>query len=148
MDSKPYNPTYGKGRDSTPHGRLFHAVFSQPPNARDLLCTILPDDLVRALDWDTLEVQPDSFLDDELHAYYADLLFTIRYQGRAAFLYLVLEHHRTSGALMPLRLMGAMTEIWLEHMGDDSDDAEVPIVIPVVIRTSARNAPETSTDIN
>ncbi|MFM7516001.1 MAG: Rpn family recombination-promoting nuclease/putative transposase [Pirellula sp.] len=46
--------------------------------ARDLIQTHLPSDLVSALDLDSLELQKDSFIDEELRESYSDLLYSVQ----------------------------------------------------------------------
>lgn len=123
-------------------------MFSKPDVASKLLCTLLPEDMIQHLDWDTLEVQSETFLDEALRAYYADMLFTIRYDGRRALIYLLYEHHFPPDPLMPFRLVRTMTDVCLAHTGDSSPAAQLPIIIPVVLRASDDNTPETSPELS
>lgn len=127
---------------------LFQVIFSKPHVASKLLCTLLPEDMIQHLDWDSLEVQPDSFLDEALHAYYADMLFTIRYDGRPAIIYLLYEHHSPPDPLLPFRLVRSMADAWLANASDSSPTAQLPVIIPVVMRASDDNTPETSPELS
>ncbi|MFZ4082145.1 MAG: Rpn family recombination-promoting nuclease/putative transposase [Pirellula sp.] len=68
----------GRLSTSTPHNNLFHYALSHAHAARDLIQTHLPADLVAALDLDSLVLQKDSFIDEELRDSYSDLLYSVQ----------------------------------------------------------------------
>ena len=63
----------------TPHNNLFHYALLHAQAARDLMQTHLPVDLVAALDLDSLELQKDTFVDEELRESYSDLLYSVQF---------------------------------------------------------------------
>lgn len=69
---------------STLLGALFEHTFSQPQRAIELFRSVLPPALVRCIDFDTLEMEPVSFIGDALRADYTDLLFRVRLDGDGA----------------------------------------------------------------
>ena len=72
----------------TPHNNLFQYALSHARAARDLIQTHLPADLVAALDLDSLELQKDSFIDDELLAtdpFLQSILGLLKYSRRKDF---------------------------------------------------------------
>ena len=75
---------------STPHDALVKATFSQVHYAADEFRTALPSAIVERLDLDQLQLCSGSFVDDELRAQYADLLYAVPLDGRQAFVYLLL----------------------------------------------------------
>ena len=48
---------------TNPHDRFFKETFSHPEIVHDFLRNYLPPEVVAALNLDTLEAQPDSFVD-------------------------------------------------------------------------------------
>ncbi len=81
----------------TPHNNFFQYAFSHPAASRNLIELHLPADLVQILDLDSLELQKDSFVDDELRDSYSDMLYSIRLLGQdgepiEGQVYLLLEH--------------------------------------------------------
>ncbi len=72
----------------TPHNNLFQYALSHARAARDLIQKHLPADLVAALDLDSLELQKDSFIDDELLAtdpFLQSILGLLKYSRRKDF---------------------------------------------------------------
>ena len=58
-----------------PHDRLFRKVFSEPAEAAGLLRAHVPQWLADTLDWSSLTLMPDSYVDDDLQASESDLLY-------------------------------------------------------------------------
>lgn len=85
-----------------PHDRLVKAVFSQERQAAALLRAFLPPTISQRLDFSTLQLVADSFVDEELSEPFTDLLFTVRMEGSAALLYVLCEHQSTEP---PLRIV-------------------------------------------
>ena len=121
---------------STPHDALVKATFSQVQYAADEFRTALPSAIVERLDLDQLQLCSGSFVDDELRAQYADLLYAVPLDGRQAFLYLLLEHQSTSDALMPFRLWRYMGQIWHRYLKDHPDATKLPVIIPLLLHHS------------
>jgi predicted transposase/invertase (TIGR01784 family) len=63
---------------SNPHDRYFKETFSRPEIVRDFLSNYLPPVVAESLDLNTLELQPDSFIDQDLEIHFSDLLFQVR----------------------------------------------------------------------
>jgi hypothetical protein len=94
----------------TPHNNFFHYALSHVEAARDLIQTHLPADLVQVLDLESLELQKDSFVDDELRDSYSDLLYSVKladHEGRPAEgqVYLLLEHKSQSDPMTCFQLL-------------------------------------------
>ena len=51
---------------ANPHDRFFREVFSRLEWSRDFIRTRLPATIVESLALETLELRPNSFLDEEL----------------------------------------------------------------------------------
>ena len=92
-----------------PHDRLFRKVFSEPAEAAGLLRAYVPAWLAGTLDWSSLTLMPDSYVDDELQASESDLLYAVEQRPDAAApgearrslrLYLLFEHQSRPDRLM------------------------------------------------
>lgn len=94
---------------------FFKAVFSQPEHATAFFQSHLPATIVEKIDWSSLVVLPSSFVRTSLQQVHSDLLFSVLAGGRETLLYLLFEHQSTPDPGMPLRLLGYMTEIFLQH---------------------------------
>lgn len=123
-------------RSPSPHAALFEEVFSQPEHAASELQLVLPRDLVSRLDWASLELQPGSFRDADLVAGHVDLLFSVRCEGRPAFVYVLFEHQSTTDVLMPFRLLRYMVRIWERFRRDNPAAERFPPIVPVVLHHS------------
>lgn len=98
---------------SNPHDRYFREVFSDPAVAQDLLRNYLPPQIVAALDLQTLELQQDSFVDEELRQHFSDMLYTVqRKGGGVALVYLLFEHKSHAERLTSFQLLRYLVRIW------------------------------------
>ena len=103
---------------STPHNALVHRVFGNPDNAASELRLVLPAEASALIDWTTLKLCPGSFVDPQLVERHTDLLFTVRYAGRDAQLYVLFEHQSTPDRFMPFRLLRYIIRIWEAFLRD------------------------------
>lgn len=122
----------------TPHDALFKHAFSDVEHAAGVLRSALPTSLAARLDFATLKKEPGSFVDDTLSSSHTDLLFSIQLDGRAALLYLLLEHQSKVHALMPFRLLVYETRIWTDWLSRNPKARRLPVIVPLVVHHSAR----------
>ena len=126
----------------SPHDSFFKEIFKNPEAAGDLFRAFLPEGIVAALKWETLKLEPGSYIDESLVASHSDLLFSCDLKGKRAFVYFLFEHQSTVERLMPLRIarycLSILDEWVKEHASED-----LPAVIPVVFYQGGRpwNAP-------
>ena len=83
--------------------------------------------------FDTLQVEPTSFIDEKLRARFSDLLFRVHLSSQPAYLYLLFEHQSGPERLMCLRLLRYVLDIWDDHLEKEPRAMHVPIVIPIVL---------------
>jgi predicted transposase YdaD len=119
-----------------PHDGLVKYAFSKREHAEGLLKSILPRALVALVDWATLELRKDSFIDPELRARYADLLLSARMAGRKVFFYVVVEHQRSVEALMIFRFGRSMVRIWDGLLREEPGLETLPAIVPVLLSNS------------
>lgn len=113
------------------HDALFKAAFEHPPHAAGLLRHLLSASLVHAIDWDTLTLEPGSFVDRTLAKSHSDLLFSARLGDREVLLYLLLEHQSSNDWRMAYRVLRYIVRIWDRHLQDVG--GPLPLIIPTVI---------------
>jgi predicted transposase/invertase (TIGR01784 family) len=118
---------------STPHDSLFKHTFSQPQHAIELFRSVLPPAVVPHIDFDTLQVEPASFIDDELRARFSDLLFGVHLAGQPAYLYLLFEHQSKPERFMCRRLLRYVLDTWDHHFKNHYEARYLPVVIPIVL---------------
>ena len=123
-----------------PHDRLFRAVFSDASEAAGLLQNALPDPLRHRFDWTTLSRREGTFIDEELRASEADLLYQIQHleTGEPMSVYVLLEHQSSPERLMRLRLLRYCCRIWEADLRSDPDRHGLRPIIPVVFYQGSR----------
>jgi predicted transposase/invertase (TIGR01784 family) len=78
-----------------------------------LLASVLPDEVVAAVDWSTLTLEPGSYVDAALRQSHSDLLFRVQAKGgRPVLVYVLVEHQSEPDPWMPQRLYEYIGRIW------------------------------------
>jgi predicted transposase/invertase (TIGR01784 family) len=119
----------------TPHNNFFHYALSHVEAARDLIQTHLPADLVQDLDLDSLELQKDTFVDEDLRESYSDLLYSVRLAGAKGEpiegqIYLLLEHKSQSDPMTCFQLLRYIVRIWEQRLRNGESVCPIfPLVI-------------------
>jgi hypothetical protein len=117
----------------TPHDALFRFAFTQPGVAVDHFRTSLPPEVVAAARWETLQLLPGSFVDEELKQVHSDVLHRVALRdGAKLWLYVLFEHQSTVEPLMTWRLLRYMVRIW-ERALDERGGRELPLLVPMVL---------------
>jgi predicted transposase/invertase (TIGR01784 family) len=115
-----------------PHDKLVKKLLSSPSAAGDILSLYLPKEVLEIVDLNHLELQKDSFIDDEHRAYAVDLLYKTTFQGKEGYIWLLLEHQRKSQHWMPVRIFKYIAIIW-DHLRRTSKSRSIPLVYPLII---------------
>lgn len=125
----------GRVSTETPHDSLFRYAFGQPAVAADHFRATLAPALAAAVRWDTLELVPGTFVDENLRAIHSDVLYRAELDGgEPLWLYVLLEHQSTPDPRMPWRLLRYMVRIW-----DQTDaDGPLPCIVPLVLYNGQR----------
>ena len=121
-----------------PNDKLLKATFSVPENARGFFSNHLPADLAAAIDWNSLALEPCSFIDPQFAGSESDLLFHVKLHENEAFLYLLFEHQSSEDPRMALRLLSYILRIWQRFVKNASPSAKLPAVLPVVLAQGRR----------
>ena len=121
-----------------PHDKLFRAAFSNPETAAAFLQAYLEPELVALVDWGSLQVEPGSFIDAQMKATEADLLFTAKVHGEDTHFYFLCEHQSSEDRLMPLRVLAYMVRIWTGEAGSAKGAGRLTPIIPVVVAQDNR----------
>ena len=102
-----------------PHDALFRGVFGDPQRAAELLRSVLPEDVIAAVEWSSLHRIDTSFVDEDLRDHQADLLFRARINGRVGYLYVLFEHKVGQARFAVFQLLRYVVRIW-EHENSES----------------------------
>ncbi|MGI5216840.1 Rpn family recombination-promoting nuclease/putative transposase [Nocardia sp. CA-290969] len=124
------------GEPSNPHDALFRYVMSRSVDVAGELRAVLPAALVARVDWDSLALEPGSYVSTGLRSRYSDVLFRARIDGRNSYIYLLVEHQSRPDRFMPLRMMEYVIRIWDRFLEDNPKAKLLPAVVPVVVHNS------------
>jgi len=114
----------------TPHDAVFKTFLTHAHTARDFLALHLPDWLLRICDLSTLRLTSGSFVEEDLRAYYSDILYSLQTTGKKGYVYVIIEHQSSPDRLMAFRLMRYAVAVMQRHL--DAGHRHLPLVIPLL----------------
>jgi predicted transposase/invertase (TIGR01784 family) len=82
------------GKDITsPHDEFFKKFMGRVENARTYITHYLPAEITSCMDMDTLEVDIEGYVDDDLKPYFSDVVATVQLNdGQPSDIYILFEH--------------------------------------------------------
>ena len=86
-----------------PHDAFVKEIFSHKEQAEDFLKNYLPQDICRLIDFNSLAIVKDSFVDEDLKKHFSDLLYEVQLSSRPGFIYLLFEHKSSPQRFTALR---------------------------------------------
>jgi predicted transposase/invertase (TIGR01784 family) len=117
-------------KTASPHDGLFKSFLTTPETARDFLDIHLPAHLRKVCDLSTLKLQPGSFLEDDLRAYYSDVLYSMKTEHGDGYVYALIEHQSSPDLHMGFRMVRYAIAAMQQHL--DAGNKELPLVIPLL----------------
>ncbi|WP_145561679.1 Rpn family recombination-promoting nuclease/putative transposase [Yersinia bercovieri] len=115
---------------STSHDALFKQFMTRQETARDFLDIHLPPALRKICDLRTLRLEPGSFIENSLRAYYSDVLYSLKTQRQDGYIYALIEHQSSPDKHMAFRLMRYAIAAMQRHLDNGND--KLPLVIPIL----------------
>lgn len=115
---------------SSPHDAVFKTFMFTPETARDFLEIHLPEPLRKLCNLQTLRLEPTSFIEKSLRAYYSDVLWSVETSDGDGYIYCVIEHQSSAEKNMAFRLMRYATAAMQRHQDKGYD--RVPLVVPLL----------------
>lgn len=119
-------------RVTNPHDKLFREIWSNRREALSFLENYLPGDIFRLIDPDSLEISKDTFIEEELKDFYADLLYSVRFNRTPGYVYPLFEHKSYKAGRIHLQLLGYQCRIWKLHV-KQTNSQMLPIIVPLVL---------------
>ncbi|HIF4013603.1 TPA: Rpn family recombination-promoting nuclease/putative transposase [Yersinia enterocolitica] len=114
----------------TPHDALFKQFLTHPETARDFLDVHLPPALRQVCDLNTLRLESGSFIEEDLRAYYSDVLYSLKAGKGDGYIYALIEHQSSPDRHMGFRLMRYAIAAMQRHL--DAGNNKLPLVIPIL----------------
>jgi predicted transposase/invertase (TIGR01784 family) len=142
----------------SPHDKIVKDFLSEQETAKSFFQEYLPEKITKNLDFDTLKISKDTFVDKKLSGYFSDLLYHIKLNNMAAFIYLLIEHKSKEELLTGFQLLKYMVRIWELYLKQNKKAKTLPVILPIVIYHGAKkwqidtnflslfNAPECAKD--
>jgi len=115
-----------------PHDKFFKETFSNVEVASDFIKNYLPESILKIIDLKTLELQKDSFVNEELQEVFSDMLFQVAINKQEGYVYFLFEHKSYSSKGVAFQLLNYMVRIWEQKMKKELDQ-KIPVVIPLVV---------------
>lgn len=115
-----------------PHDRFFRETFSRKEVAEGFLRAYLPPAIAERINWDSLDIAKDSFVEKSLRQHFSDLLYRARCGEREIGVYLLLEHKSHPDAWVALQLLRYQTRIW-EQCRKQKPCEPLPPIVPLVL---------------
>ncbi|MEB8064976.1 Rpn family recombination-promoting nuclease/putative transposase [Citrobacter braakii] len=115
---------------ATPHDAIFKTFLNHPATARDFLRLHLPASLQKLCDLNTLQLESGSFIEDDLRAYYSDVLWSLKTREGDGYIYTIIEHQSTADTHMAFRLMRYAIAVMHRHLA--TGHKKLPLVIPML----------------
>lgn len=119
-----------KRMTSTPHDAVFKRFLRQPETATDFLTLYLPEAIRQRCDFSTLRLQSASFIDEDLRAWYSDVLWSVQTTCGTGYVYVVIEHQSSPDSHMAFRLMRYAIAAMQRHL--DAGHKTLPLVVPML----------------
>ena len=131
------------------HDQLFRKSLENPIVAYELLQAHLPQEVLAIIDTSTLKLEKESFIEHNLTASIADVLFSVKFNGNDGFIYLLLEHQSSPDHFMAFRLFKYMVNICDQYMTRHPKTKNLPLIYPLIIYngTKSYNAPRNLWDL-
>src|SRR5260221_6445814 len=118
----------------TPHDHYTRSILSKPLVAQELFEHHLPEWIKKKIDFSTLALQKESFINDNLKLQIADLLYSANFDGKKGYVYLLLEHASTPDKLLPFRMLKYILAVMDHHLKQNGDKV-LPLVYPMILYT-------------
>jgi len=97
----------------------------------------LPIDIKEQIQLDSLKLQGNSYIGDNLRMQVTDLLFNADFDGKLGYIYLLVEHQTKPEKLMPLRVLKYVIAIMEDHLRK-LGGATLPVVYPMIMYSGKR----------
>ncbi|MFP8557701.1 Rpn family recombination-promoting nuclease/putative transposase [Klebsiella michiganensis] len=110
----------------TPHDAIFKQLLAHIDTARDFIDIHLPADLRSLCDLNTLQLESGSFIEEDLRAYYSDVLYSLEINNKTGYIHVLIEHQSSPDKQMPFRLMRYSVAAMQHHLEAG------PLVVPIL----------------
>lgn len=118
---------------NNPHDKALKLLLSEQSNAKSFFREYLPAQVTEGMDFDTLKIRKETFIDKELAVSSSDLLYEIKLNGSPAFIYLLIEHKSWADRLIAFQLLKYEVKIWELFLKQHKKADKLPLILPLAI---------------
>lgn len=111
-----------------PHDAIFKKFFSDIDVARTFIKNYLDPILEQACNLSSLNIEPGSFIEEELLQQHSDILYSLKIDGVKGYVYINVEHQSSPHKLMPFRML--RYKFMKQHL--DQGHKRLPVVISML----------------
>ena len=113
------------------HDKFFKKVFSNVENVRDFLYTSLPLDIQSAIEFDSLTIDPTSYIADDIKDYFCDIVVKTKLKDSDcnADIYIIMEHKSYYDKAVFVQLLKYMLVMWEK---DIAEKKPLRVIIPFI----------------
>lgn len=126
-----------KNRTPTPHDLVFKTFLSTMETARDFIAIHLPPALLQLCDLQTLQLESGSFIEEDLHPYFSDMLYSLKTACGDGYIHVLIEHQSSPDRHMAFRLMRYAIAAMQRHL--EAGHNVLPLVIPILFYQGRRS---------
>ena len=91
---------------NTPHDAFFKSIMNDPEVAKSVLKSVLPANIYKLIDIDSLEPAKTDFVSDELKETFSDVVYTAKLKnGKKIYITFILEHKSHPDKFTPVQVL-------------------------------------------
>ena len=132
------------------HDKRYKKLFSNPTIVKELLECFVDLPFVKELDYSTLKKTDKSFVTYDYKSMESDIIYTVNYRGKKAYIYLLIEFQSTIDHFMSLRMLRYTLELYDEILKTSNPKPKkLPAVFPIMLYNGNRrwDAPENISEL-
>lgn len=115
------------------HDHLFRESMQDIEICRYFALLILPQTLKGFIDWETLEIVKNTWIDEKLKEYRSDVLYRVKLLNTDQWVYLLFEHKSAPDKKVHKQLLRYMVEIWDQYEKQVDFYKLLPVVISIIV---------------
>lgn len=116
------------------HDKFFKSTMSRTNVAREFLEQYLPCDVKDKIDFNSLRLQKDTFVDERFKNHLVDLLYSANFGKETGYIYVLFEHLSNPDEMIAFRMLKYITQITDLHLIKNKSK-KIPLVYPIIFYT-------------
>jgi predicted transposase/invertase (TIGR01784 family) len=128
-----------------PHDSLFKRALANLEVAKDLLQAHLAPEIVKRIDWNSIQLTNKSFVDEKLAHLHSDVVYQCKIDGKEAYIYCLIEAQTTPDPLFPFRILRYNIALMEQHI--NQGHKRLPVIINLCLYSGEQTPYPYSLDI-